>query len=218
MDFSQVQAILNDLPTTFKRRGTPYTQLIDALTSGLLLFTQGSDGLLAQTNFANARYGWVDVWGAIAAIRRRNDESDFVYKPRIQNMILSPRLSPAAIAMWLLLVEQVNATVTESLPSVGYSVVLPPTLTTQQIQNILNTLAWVRPAGVPFQLGSVTGGSFLATVNYLGGAPRTTGAYLPGNSISVGVTLAASTNNETAILPDLLFTDPLLNPSLANGA
>lgn len=218
MDFSHVKAIFNDLPSTFKRLGAPYTQLIDALTSGAFLFTQASDGLVAQTNFANASNGWVDVWGALAAITRRNNESDFVYKPRIQNMVLSPRMSPVAIALWLQVVEQVNATISENLPEVGYTITLPPVLTPQQISTILLALGWVRPAGVPFQFGAVLGGSFLATVNYLGGAPRSIGAYLPGNAIPASVTLASSTNNTPAVLPDLLFTDPLLNPSLAAGA
>lgn len=214
MNFAQIQKLVNDLPTTFKRVGDPYTQWIDALCAGLLSFTQSYDSLLDQLDFDNAAYGWLDVWGSLAGIPRRPNESDSLYHPRIRNMILAWRTTPVAIITWLAKIEQIDALLSEDLPDAGYQIQLPATLTDQQIQNILDTLAYVRPAGVPFRLLSVAGGTYVSTVNYLN-APRTTGAYLAGNAIPAGVIFRASTNNFSAILPDLLFTDPLLNPTLA---
>lgn len=214
MDFDHVEAILNDLPLTFKRLGTPYTQWIDALASALSLYTEASDALLQQLDFSNAQGGWVDVWGSLAAILRRSNESDVRYSARIETMVLATRTTPVAILQWLLLVELVEASLGENLPGVGYTIQLPATLTTAQIQEILDTLAYVRPAGVPFNITSTSGGTYVSTVNYLG-APRITGAYIAGNEISPSVVLRASTNNFVGILPDLLFSDPLLNPSLA---
>lgn len=214
MDFAQVESVLNDLPLTFKRAGTPYTQWIDSLAAALASYTETSDALLQQLDFSKALGGWVDVWGSLAGILRRDNESDTRYSARIETMVLATRTTPVAILQWLLLVELVQASLGENLPGVGYAVQLPATLTNTQIQQILDTLAYVRPAGVPFELTSTSGGTYVSTVNYLG-APRITGAYIAGNEINSDVVLKAGTNNFVAILPDLLFTDPLLNPSLA---
>lgn len=214
MNFDQAQVLLNDLPATFKRLGAPYTQWLDALTTALATHTESSDALLGQLDFATAQGGWVDVWGSLAGIPRRPGESTIRYKARIQTMVLATRATPVAILAWLKEIELADAELAESLPTPGYTVQLPATLTAAQVQQILDALAYVRPAGVPFNITSTGGGTYVSTVNYLG-APRTTGAYLAGNSISTTVVLEASTNNFTGILPDLLFQDPLLNPSLA---
>jgi hypothetical protein len=210
MDFPTVQAQLNDLPPTFKRLGAPYTQWIDSLTSGLFLFTQAVDAILAQLSFGNSQYGWVDVWGTIVDVPRRAQEADQVYKARIQNTILSRRGTPLAIIQWLSLIELVIATISENFPAVGYSLTFPPSLTPAQVQAIVNNLAAVRPAGVPFQVFGRVGGIYLNTVNYLGGT-HTTGNYIAGNGAPLAVSIEASTNNSTSILPTLLLTDPTIN-------
>jgi hypothetical protein len=212
MNFSAIQRQLNDLPPTFKRLGSPYGQWVDSLTALLALFCQGVDGLMAQLSFPAARYGWLDTWGTLLGIQRRPNEADSIYQARIQYTLLSWRANAVAMQNWLSNVEMVAGEVNENLPSVGYTVVLPPTLTSAQIAQIIADLAYVRPAGVPFNVLTQSGGTYLGTVNYMGGAPRVTGAYLGGAYISQPLNIAANTNNVVALLPDLLLTDPTINP------
>lgn len=212
MDFPQVQAQLNDLPQTFKRYDAPYTQWVDALTSALQIYTQAVDSLLAQLNFRNAAYSWNDAWGAITNVQRRSNESDVVYKARIQNTILAKHASPVAMLAWLSTIEMVtNALLTEAFPTVGYTITLPASLTTATITQILQNLNVVRPAGVPFNVLIQSGGTYLDTVNYMD-APRTTGAYFAGASAPYPLGLGAGQNNAVSLLPDLLFVDPTINP------
>ena len=97
--------------------------------------------------------------------------------------------------------------------SVGYTLTFPANLSLGLIQQIINSLARVRPAGVPFQVAQIGAGTFLDTVNYAGGAPRVTGAYLSSGSEPVPVAIGAGTNNSPPLLPDLYLTDPTLNPA-----
>lgn len=213
MDFNAIQNQLLDVPQTFKRLGDPYTNFIDALTSALFLYTQATDGLFAQTNFNLSANGWVDVWGSLAGIPRRVNEADLIYRNRIRHMILAFHATPIAIRDWLGIVEQVQGSVTELLPTVGYQITVPPSLQLPQIQQIITDLAYVRPAGVPFVFVQEAGNTYLNTVNYLGAA-RVTGAYLAGNVLSLNALIPAFTINAVGLLPDLLFTDPLINPNL----
>lgn len=215
MDFPHVQAQLNDLPATFKRIGAPYTQLIDALTGALFAYTNGGDSLLTEMiNFAQAMFSILDIWGAVFGILRRPNEGDIPYAARMQKQLLAQRSSPVAMLTWLATIEMLaNPQLTENLPNVGYSLTLPAGLMPKQVQMIVNNLAYVRPAGVPFSIAQRSNGPFVDTVNYLG-APRTTGAYIAGNQAATSIAVPSSTNNASPILPDLLLTDPTLNPSL----
>lgn len=214
MNFAAVQQVLNDLPNTFKRPGAPYTQVVDALTALLTLYTLGVDGIIAQLQFSNAQYGWVDTYGALFGITRRPNEADTVYKARFIYTLTTWRTNPVVMEQWLLNVEKIVATITENFPAVGYQIALPATLTTTQILQIIKNLAWVRPAGVPFSVGVQSGGTFLDTVNYIGHAPRVTGAYLGGGLINQPLGLGPNTNSTQSILPDLLMVDPTLNPGI----
>lgn len=214
MNFAMVQAQLNDLPNTFKRPGPPYTQLIDALSAALTRFTNGSDGVMSQTSFLSAQYGWLDIWGLIANVLRRPNEADAVYQARILNTLIAPHATPVALFVWLLFIEGVTAVISENLPNVGYTITFPPTLLAAQLQQIILNLAYVRPAGMPFVAQQQTGGTFLDTVDYTDLA-RATGEFLGGAATALTAPLPASTNNATPLLPSLLMTDPTLNPSLA---
>lgn len=221
MDQLQVQSQLMDLPPTFLRPGPPFNQYIDALAAALTFFCQSVDGLQSQTNFLKAIGGWLDIWGELAGIGRRANESDGVYMARIQETLLAWRDSVVAIQTWIQTVENVTVSITENLPSWGYNIIFPPTLTLAQITAILTNLKYVRPAGMPFQALLQQGGLFLNTVNYFGGPPgsnpplsQVTGAYLAASSVSLALSIPSSTNNALSLLPNLLFTDPTLNPSL----
>jgi len=217
MNFAQVQQVLNDLPATFLRQGAPFTQLTDSLTDGEALYTQAADGILAQTGFAIAGAGWLDLWGLLFGVPRESNEADSFYRSRIVFTVTSGNGTALGIQLWILIVWRVQVTVTENLPNLGYTVTFPATVTQAQIQQIMAALGRIRPAGVPITgVFALSGAAVLQTVNFLS-APRVTGAFMSSNSESapLGVSIPAATNNAQPLIPDLYLTDPTLNPSLA---
>jgi hypothetical protein len=214
MDFANVQQQLNDLPPTFKRPGAPYTQIIDAQSAGLTRYCDAATGLSAQTQFQNAVYGWLDLWGLLFGIPRLPQESDAHYKNRIQYEVNAGAGPQNAIAQWIQVVWGVSATIQEQpLPGVGYSITFNASLTTAQIIQILISIGRIRPAGVPIlNIGVVGIGTYLDTINFLE-VQRVTGQYLTGGTVPVGALLPGPcTNNAQPLIPDLYLTDPTLNP------
>lgn len=216
MNFHQVQTQLENLPPTFLRQTSPFTQYMDALTAGMLRVTAPIDNIMAMvTQFSNARYGWLDIWGLLFNVSRFPNEADSVYLNRIQYEVTAGGGTPVGIAKWIAAVWGVQVEVLENLPSVGYQIIFPATLTTLQIQTILNSLVRIRPAGVPITIAAQSpDGLYLQTINFLGAAD-VTGAYLSASAVLSTVILNVSTNNTSPTLPDLFLTDPSLNPSLA---
>ena len=213
MDWAAIQNQLNDLPRTFKRQGAPYTQLIDAITAGLFFGAAGDDGTLAAAaSFPSARFGWVDVWGLLFNVPRNSNEADASYMARIVYQVTAGGGPPVAIAKWIKNVFGIDATIIENLPIVGYIIQFAILLTTQQVLTIVQSLAHVRPAGVPFTVLSPDSGLYLDTINFLDGT-NVTGDYLTGaNLLNLG--LSAGTNNTPPTLPTLFLTDTVLNPGL----
>lgn len=239
MDFLTVWRQLVDLPSTFRREGTPYTWLTDSITSGLYLFCQALDALQQQYNFNTAQEGWIDVWGALAGFTRNTDEPNDHYQERIQQTILAWRDSTTAIEKFISVVENTQALVFEHQPT-GYTIYFQTLTDLNQIQKIVYDLRYVRPAGVPFDIQSQIG-TYLDTVNYYGtiginpafitnqsllNGPavlgsvvpppligRVTGAYLTGTE-PIRFNIPATTNSGENLLPTLLMTDPTLNPHL----
>lgn len=216
MNFHQVQFQLENLPPTFLRQTSPFTQYMDALTSGMLRVTAPIDNIMASvTKFVNAQYGWLDIWGLLFNVPRFPNESDATYLNRIQYEVTAGGGTPVGIAKWIAAVWGVQVEVLENLPTVGYQIIFPATLTTLQIQNILNSLVRIRPAGVPITIAAQSpDGLYLQTINFLG-ASDVTGAYLSASAVLSTVLLNVATNNTSPALPDLFLTDPILNPSLA---
>lgn len=214
MDFTSIGKILNDLPPTFKRPGIPYTQLIDSLTAAMTRYANGADGTTSQISFLNAQYGWLDFWGLLFGIPRNAEEPDQRYLARIVYTVNTGGGSPEAIRLWLLNVWGITATVVEKFPQVGYQITLPAVLTMEQALIVLQSLIYVRPAGIPFYANFSNDGLYLETVNFLG-APRVTGSYLTGGTTIVVSDLKNTTNNASPLLPDLYLTDALLNPGLS---
>jgi hypothetical protein len=251
--FEALQQIL-DVPTTFKRPDLTYDQLMASIAAALTLLSASNTAQLDETSYDDASAGWIDVWGALGGIPRRTGEADDVFHARTPNMLLAWRDSVVAIRTWLKVVENLpNTQVVENLPRLGYTVTVPATLTPNRLKQILTDLAWVRPAGMPFNFVSATGGTYLTTVNYcsvatsaLGTAPtpmdfvvaeddgsppttpflieisgrdgvskgRVTGAYLASTVKTAGFGPHAATDNQPSLLPDILLTDPTINPSL----
>lgn len=224
MDFSTVQKQLTDLPLTFQRPGTPFTQWIDALTAGLTRDTAALDQLLSQVQSVdNAVYGWADIWGLLAGIPRFSNEEDRTYITRIIYILNAGGGTPVGMAAWIGAVWKVSAQITETFGQVGYNIVFNTTITLEQAVAIVASMVRIRPAGVPILSISVasrtTLGMFLDTINFLDLAPSVTGAYLSGTGGAGGGVavpgLYPATNSAVPLLPDLLLTDPTLNPSLA---
>ena len=215
MDFPTVQAQLTDLPSTFKRPGTPFTEWMDSLSAGLARGTTSVDGLLAAAqNFANAQFGWIDVWGLLVGIPRMSNEPNVKYSARIAYSLIAGAGTPVGIALWILFIFGISVTVTDSKSAVGYAIAFPAGVTQAQIAAILNSLGKIRPAGVPFTVGQASAGTFLDTINFLD-SPRSEGAFLSGSTAGVALPIPGTTNNIPQLLPGLLLSDPTLNPSLA---
>ena len=189
---------------------------MDALTSGMLRVTAPVDNIMAMvTQITNARYGWLDIWGLLFNVPRFPNEADVFYLARIQYEVTAGGGTPVGIAKWIAAVWRVQVEILEALPTVGYQIIFPATLTTAQIQAILNSLVRIRPAGVPITISAQSpDGLYLQTINFLSAADIT-GAYLSANAVLSTVILNPSTNNTGPTLPDLFLTDPTLNPSLS---
>lgn len=209
MDFTDVQAQLNDLPLTFKRPESPYTWLVDALSTELALFTEGVDDTVQQGVFVNALDGWLDVWGLIFDIARQPDEANAAYMARISETVLAWVGTLPALQAWIALFAP-GGSVIENV-GLGYSITLPSTLTTSQIFYFLQTLNRIRPAGVPFTVNAIAGGLFLGTINFLGEG-MVAGSYLTASTTAFVIPIGPTTNNAAPQLPDLYFIDPTLNP------
>ena len=215
MDFPLVQAQLNDLPSTFKRQGNPYGQIIDALTAGLYLYTQAADSVLAQgTYFPGARFGWLDTWGLLVNVPRQANEADLRYAARILYTVTAGAGSPVGIALWIYKVWNLTVTITENLPDVGYTITFPGPVSSDLLLQILESLDRIRPAGVPFIIGVPGEGLFANTINFFN-AVNITGAYLTTTPSAPTASLSPATNNIEPSLPEIFLIDPVLNPGLA---
>lgn len=213
--FSDVLGQINDLPDTFTRPGSVFQMIQAAKAAALFHYTDSSSALMAQTGFSTAQGVWVDVWGKLFGIPRNSAESDEAYVNRIRTTLSSGRATPVAIALFLLLIFNLQATITEDLVHVAWSFVLSAPLPQNALFALLQNLAYVRPCGVPMTFGTGgKGGLFLGTVNYLG-APKTTGAYLETPSAQNSGPVPAYTNNSVPLLPTTFLSDPTLNPGLA---
>lgn len=224
MNQNEIYQRLDDLPATFKRNDQTYANWIDSLAAALYMFTQAAVNLQGvQTNFQNASNGWLDIWGELCGVKRRDNESNAVYQNRIEETLLAPRDSAVAIVSWIGIIENVAVQVNEQIPNaVGYNIIFPPTQTNANIIRILSNLVYVRPAGVPFYTFYSQGSIYLNTINYVANGyqlnpaiGRVTGAYLGGVGMPLSFSIASSTNNTLSLLPSLFLEDPTLNPALA---
>jgi len=214
MDLPSVLARLNDLPSTFKRNGPPYTLLIDSIGWQLTMFTQAADATSQQVlAFGPALDGWLNVWGLLWGVPRQQQEANSSYATRIARTVLAWVGTLPAIQQWLIYYAP-GATVTENLPDVGYVITFPANMTLAQIAVFLLSFNRIRPAGVPFAVQQIASGLTLGTDVFLAtGAPK--GAYLSGAAEPFPLPIGPSTPNTVPLLPTVYFSDPTLNPSLA---
>jgi hypothetical protein len=210
MNFSDVQAQLNDLPDTFKRQGAPYTQMIDALSGGLNTFTVGVDGVVAQVaSFDQAQGGWLDLWGLLFLVPRDRNEGDAPYGVRIAETVLAWVATLPALQAWIDLFAP-GGTAAENPPTWGYAITLPPTLALSGVIEFLENLGRIRPAGVPFTLQQAAGGLYLGTEAFIG-LGMVQGSYLVEPTSAQALAIAATTNNARVLIPTTYMTDPSIN-------
>jgi hypothetical protein len=210
MDFAAIQAMLNDLPSTFKRPDQSYARLMDALTAELLLYGNGTDGLVQQgASFNTAVDNWIDVWGLIAGVPRNQNEGNSLYRARVSETLLAWVGTVPALTMWLKLFAP-GGTITENTSGLGYVITLPASMTLSQINAFVATLNRVRPVGVPFLVQQIALGLYLGTINFLGEG-RVVGSYLSTSYSNIPLPFGPLTNNAAPVLPTLYLTDPTLN-------
>lgn len=211
MNLAAVVAQLGDLPATFLREGTPFSQLAATEAQAFTDFTSAADAIVGSvSSFQSAQWGWLDVWGLLLGVPRNKDEGDPTYANRITGTIMAWVGTVPAIEQWGLLILGSRVTVTENLPSIGYIITLPNGVSAVQIAIFAASLNRVRPAGVPFTFNQLVGGLFLDTINFLG-TWEMIGSYLDDGTASVAFTIPSSTLNAVPLLPDIYLTDPTLN-------
>ena len=220
MQFADVLAQLNTLPSTFTRTDPTFASIQAAKAAGLFRYTNASDGITAQVQaFSNAYGVWLDAWGKLFVIPRNANERDDLYMHRISAVLIAGRGTPVAIEQFVFDTTGVTATVTEDLVNCAWSLQLGQPLSAQGFQDLVDNLKFVRPAGVPFlKAQSVQrGGLYAGSVDYTN-APRVTGAYLktPVQTADTAK-LSAYTNNSVPLLPTTFLTDPTINPGLPTG-
>ena len=209
MQWADVLARLQSLPTTFRRPPGTYTFLENAETAAVTRYTAADDAQSAQTTLLGAAGRWVDVFGLLLGIPRLPAEADSAYVTRIVVTTTAGKGPGVAIELFLLLSLGVQATVTDSPTATGYVVNIPGGTA---LAPVLAAIAYVRPAGVPFVVNQVAGGPYMGTVDFLGRG-RATGSYLTAPMTTASPT-GSATNSAQATLPTTFLTDPTLNPSL----
>jgi hypothetical protein len=210
MDMPSVLATLNDLPSTFKRNGPPYTQFVDSVASGLSLYTLGADATFTQVAaFDNAVDGWLDIWGLLFGVPRDQNQANATYQTYIKNLMNAWVGTIPAVQNWMDLFAP-GGTVVENTGG-GYVILFPGSTTTAQIQSFLRLFNHIRPNGVPFQIEQAGLGLYPGTEEFLGDG-RVVGNYLTALSTAVNLLVSATTSNATPLLSDLLLSDPTLNP------
>ena len=210
MTLSDVMQVLQDLPSTFKRQDATYQAWQASLARGLTRYTDATAATLAMSTLANAQGKWLDVWGLLFGLPRHDSESDADYRTRVSATLVAGNGPPLAIQSFMALSRNLDTTVEESFPTVGWSLRLPPTITATSVATIATDLARVRPAGVPYDFQVLRGGLYLSTVNYFGRAAMT-GAYLVNPVRNIVPPIGPSTNNAAPLLPTTFLTDTTLN-------
>ena len=210
MDWSTVQAVLNDLPAAYLRSGTAFQWWQNALTVGITGYTYDTDGLQSQYDFAQSYGVWEDVWAQLSANKRLSGESDAKLKNRITILLQYGRSTAPAIENYVANGLGYANAVTENFSYPYWQIELTSAAAQTVYSEIIQNLGVVRPAGVPFTAQIPNGGLFLDSINYLN-APSVTGAFLTTAAVGIALNLPASTNQSQPTLPTTYLSDPVLN-------
>ena len=215
MDFAAVQYYLSDLPRNFKREGNTYLWWQNSLNNGINQWTSGVDGVMSQMTFANARWGWLDLWGNLFNVPRSPNQTDAQYKAIIQNTLTARGGTPVTLKYYMDWGYGVSASISENFNLTSWALNLNEALPGENYNQLASNLGTFRPAGVPFTPFYIaTGGNYISTVNFFG-VSRVPGSWLTSAKIAQGFTLSAGTPNSVSRIPTTFLTDPIINPSLA---
>lgn len=218
MNFQQTYQILSDLPQPFTRFGSIFNAILLGFTIACARNNISIDAINQNIYTNNARWGWLDAFGQMYGVLRNQYETDPQYRTRLIGTLTAPHGTPLSISQFIKLALRISTYITENFSTPSFTVNFNTPVNSNTLQNIANTILWVRPAGVPFlPLFSSSGGLFLFTLNYLNGT-KVTGSYLSNPHISGNVTISAGTPNPICTLPTTYFTDPFINPTLATNS
>lgn len=206
LSLENIQDRLGSLPGTYKRPGAIYDWLEKSFSGGIGRYTESCDGLLSQLDFSQAKGRWLDVWGQLFAVVRQKSEQDDAYRTRIQQTLVSWKGTPAAIESFLSLTYGISVDVQEDLVNGGWNISLPGNVPTLQYPSIIDSLKYVRPAGVPFNFNVTTNGLYVGATGYSGIYDN----YMATGSVVSGKGLNVSTNNTLTTLPTTFLTDPTI--------
>lgn len=215
MNWSDIQAILNSLPGTYRRNGPNYAAWQNSIVVPLERMTTAVDATILNASFLTAQNKWLDSWGQQFGVLRGN-LGDAAYRINITFTLEAWRATPPGIQKYMQDGQGIPCTVAENLPSVGWTLVIQPgySLTPAQVAALPRQLAFIRPAGVPYAVTASRGTGFLSTGNFLG-ASRFLGSWLGDAGSGVALPPLGSTNNTVPTLPTTWLTDPTINPSLS---
>lgn len=166
--------------------------------------------MVLADNTGTARWGWLDSFAKLYGLHRNLAEIDSQLRTRLFGTLTAPHGSATSISSFVQLALGLQVFVTENFvtPSYQLNFLIPPT--TQTLQNVVDAIAWVRPAGVPFlPLFTIHGGLFLTSDNYFGGT-KVSGSYLARSQVAVQINIAPNTNNPKNYLPTTYLTDPYI--------
>lgn len=211
MDFQQTEQILSNLPQPFSRFGPIFNAILLGFTIACARNNVAIDSINNNIYTNNAKWGWLDAFGQLYGILRNQYETDPQYRQRLIGTLTAPHGTPLAISQFIKLALGLNTTVTEDFLSPSYTINFVTPVSTNTLQNVANTILWVRPAGVPFlPLYQQSGGLYLSTMNFLRGT-KVSGSYLSQPHTNLNITIPASTPNPICILPTTYFNDPFIN-------
>ena len=229
MQFLDALATLLDLPQPFLRpQNQWFAQLMDSFAMQISLETSGNDGIGTQVltfpaamdvntrqvtlTGSGAQDGWIDIIGLLVNLPRNQGEGNNPYAIRIVQTLLAWVGTVPAVEAWINIFAP-GGSVSENSSGLGYTIALPSSMSPSQVAAFLASFNWIRPDGVPFVVTQGTGALYVGTVEFLGGG-MVMGSYLSSGSAGA-LALGAVTLSTQPLIPTLMFTDPILNPSLA---
>jgi hypothetical protein len=210
MNYADVIARLESIPTSFRRQGLTYQQLENAFAASLADYTSSMRALTAQETITTAAFNWLNMQGDLYGIARFPNETSSAYLNRIQATLVAAKGTPVAIEIYINLITGLSATVTEQTTVPDWFLTLNGSVSLATLTQINSSIGFVRPAGVPFTYNVAEGGLYLSTINYLGYG-RLSGSYLVAAFDIVKPNIGANTNNSLPLLPSDYLTDPTIN-------
>lgn len=213
MTYDEALQVLRKFPETFRRVGPNYSAWEASEMTALARFVSGDSSIISQiSSITTAHLKWLDVFGQLMGIARKTREQDSVYATRVQKTCVADHCSSLNIISFLALSMNLTATISESLPDVGWTLELPDSTALTDEAALAAQLVRVRPAGVPFGYTYPSSGLYMTT-NVFRDKPLGYGSFMVASVGSKTPTMGGSTNAALSDLPTPFLTDPVINAS-----